>query len=244
MVNAVAVEERLSVTEGSAEIEAVSQLDPRAWFSPGDSFAESRADHVGGRVVVWPDLARAGPVDAGGIAAGPIPQPGLLAGIIRAGGPHRETARRPDRCAAGGGVGGLAAGIWLSLVPAWLVGSFANSAELIDPGGPIARRWRIVLVVVTVLSLLHIALCCVRGGRARLFLWPFGHPFWLVRRLREGGLYTEARDRLWSFVASLRVPSTSAWAWLVSWAPYVGSPCRRSSLRPPVDFRSWVCSEH
>ena len=103
-------------------------------------------------------------------------------------------------------VGGLAAGIWLSLVPAWLVGSFASSAELIDPGGPIARRWRIALVVVTVLSLLHIALCCARGGRARLFLWPFGHPFWLVRRLRGGGLYTEARDRLWSFVARLRLP--------------------------------------
>ncbi len=103
-------------------------------------------------------------------------------------------------------VGGMAAAIWLSLVPAWLVGSYAQSAELIDPGGPIARVWRIGLVLLTILTLTHIVLCCIRGGRFRYFLWPFGNPFWLARRLREGGLYAEARDRLWSFVASLRVP--------------------------------------
>jgi hypothetical protein len=103
-------------------------------------------------------------------------------------------------------VGVLAAGIWLSLIPTWLVGSLARSAELIDPGGPIAHRWRLGLVVVTVLSLSHIAIACVRGGRAGQFLWPFGHPFWLARRMREGGLYTEARDRLWSALASLRLP--------------------------------------
>ena len=61
-------------------------------------------------------------------------------------------------------------------------------------------------MVVTVISLLHIAVSCARGGRLRHFLWPFGHPFWLVRRLREGGLYSETRDALWAFVASLRVP--------------------------------------
>src|SRR6185312_11929353 len=37
-------------------------------------------------------------------------------------------------------------------------------------------------------------------------LWPFGHPPWLARRLREGGLYAEARDGLWAFVAALRLP--------------------------------------
>ena len=47
---------------------------------------------------------------------------------------------------------------------------------------------------------------CLRGGRLRHFLWPFGHPFWLVRRLRQGGLYSEARDGLWAFAASLRIP--------------------------------------
>jgi len=102
--------------------------------------------------------------------------------------------------------GGVAAGIWLSLVPAWLVGSYARSAELIDPGGRVALGWRIALVVVTVISLMHIAASCARGGRPRHFLSPFVHPFWLVRRLRQGGLYSEARDGLWEFVAGLRVP--------------------------------------
>jgi len=103
-------------------------------------------------------------------------------------------------------IGGLAAAIWLSLVPAWLVGSYARSAELIDPGGTVDHNWRIGLVVVTAISLFHIAISCARGGRLRYFLWPLGHPFWMMRRLREGGLYSETRDALWAFVVGLRVP--------------------------------------
>jgi hypothetical protein len=103
-------------------------------------------------------------------------------------------------------VGGFTAGIWICLMPTWLVGSYARSADLINPGGRIARNWRIGLLAVTMIALLHIGVSCARGGRLRHFLWPFGHPFWLARRLREGGLYTEARDRLWSFAVSLRIP--------------------------------------
>ena len=84
-------------------------------------------------------------------------------------------------------VGGLAAAIWLTLVPTWLVSSYAYSAQLIDPGGPVARNWRVALVVVTALSLLHIAASCARGGRFRDFLRPFGHPFWLYRQWHAGG---------------------------------------------------------
>jgi hypothetical protein len=103
-------------------------------------------------------------------------------------------------------IGGVFAASWLVLVPAWLVGSFARSAELIDPGGSTARRWWIGLFVVTCLSLLHIAVSCARGGRLRYFLWPLGHPFWLVRRLRAGGFYAETRDGFWAFVAALHFP--------------------------------------
>jgi hypothetical protein len=104
-------------------------------------------------------------------------------------------------------VGGIAAGIWLATVPAWLIGTLlAGPAELIDPGGPASRAWRAALVAVTGLTLFHILTACARGGRLRHFLWPFGHPFWLVRRLRQGGLYTEARDRLWASLAALHLP--------------------------------------
>jgi hypothetical protein len=103
-------------------------------------------------------------------------------------------------------IGGAVAGIWLSLVPAWLVGSFARSADLIDPDGAVSNAWRAALLALTVLSILNIALACARGGRFRYFVLPLGHPFWLAHRLCEGGLYTEARDGFWAFLIALRVP--------------------------------------
>jgi hypothetical protein len=103
-------------------------------------------------------------------------------------------------------IGGMAAGIWLATVPAWLVGTFARSAELIAPGGRSARGWRAALVVTALLTALHVLAACARGGRLRHFLWPFGHPLWTIRRLREGGLYAESRDAFWSSLAALRLP--------------------------------------
>ncbi len=103
-------------------------------------------------------------------------------------------------------LGGMALGIWLALLPAWLVESLARSAELIDPGSRIARNWRAALVAVTVLTFLHLAVAVARGGRLRHFLWPLGHPFWLFRRLRAGGLYVQTRDAVWSYVLALRLP--------------------------------------
>jgi hypothetical protein len=101
-------------------------------------------------------------------------------------------------------VGGLAMGIWLSMVPAWVAGSFAVSAEFVDPGGSAGRAWRFGLVIVAGLTFFHVLIACARGGRLRHFLWPFGHPFWLIRRLRAGGFYAELRDGLWDFLAALR----------------------------------------
>ena len=66
----------------------------------------------------------------------------------------------------------------------WLVGSYAQSAELIDPGGPVRPGWRVALVLVTVLTFVHLLTACARGGRLRHFLWPVGMPFWLARKLR------------------------------------------------------------
>jgi hypothetical protein len=102
--------------------------------------------------------------------------------------------------------GGLALGILLSLIPFWLASSYAHSAELIDPGGVVAQRWRVGLAVVSALSFVQIATACARGGRLRHFLWPVGMPFWLVRGLRSGGLYAACRDGFWEFSAALRLP--------------------------------------
>jgi hypothetical protein len=102
--------------------------------------------------------------------------------------------------------GGLALGILLSLIPFWLAGSYAHSAQLIDPGGVVAQRWRVGLAVVSALSFAQITTACARGGRLRHFLWPVGMPFWLVRGLRSGGLYSACRDGFWDFFAALRLP--------------------------------------
>ncbi len=103
-------------------------------------------------------------------------------------------------------VGGLAAGIYLAMLPAWLVGSVARSAELIEPGGRSALGWRVFFLLLAMVTFGHVLMACARGGRLRHFLWPFGHPFWLVRRLRDGGLYAELRDGLWDYLAALRLP--------------------------------------
>jgi hypothetical protein len=86
-----------------------------------------------------------------------------------------------------------------------LISSLANSAELIDPGGPQARQWRFGLTVVTVLAVIHIVAAVSRGGRLRYFFWPF-NPIWLARRFWRGGYYAEARDAVWDFVMAMRLP--------------------------------------
>jgi hypothetical protein len=100
--------------------------------------------------------------------------------------------------------GAAAVGMAVSMLPLWLVRSLADSAELIDPGGPVARGWRVALGILIVLTFLHLFTACARGGRLRYFLWPFGNPPWLARALRRGGLYAGARDALWDYVTSFR----------------------------------------
>ena len=138
-------------------------------------------------------------------------------------------------------VGGLAMGVWLATLPAWLVGSVAQSADLIDPGGSPARVWRVLLVVVAGLTFFHVLIACARGGRLRHFLWPFGHPFWLIRRMRAGGWYAELRDGFWESLSALRpwyffrlgfVGFLGTLAWLVVPAILISAGGRM----PPLGF--------
>lgn len=103
-------------------------------------------------------------------------------------------------------VGRVIIGCYLPLAILQLMTSFRTSAELIEPGGRIARGWQIALVIVSILAGAHLALALIRGGKLRYFLWPFGNPFWLARRVGQGGLWQQTRDRLWLFVASLHLP--------------------------------------
>jgi hypothetical protein len=105
-------------------------------------------------------------------------------------------------------LGFLVGGVWLLLLPLRLVSSMALSAQIIDPGGAVARNWKIGLTVLTGLT----AVFLVAGLYLMLFLgravaaWWHGGPFVLFGRLAHGGVYTEARDGVWDFVVSLRLP--------------------------------------
>jgi hypothetical protein len=95
-------------------------------------------------------------------------------------------------------------GTWAVLWPLRLVSEMWYSAWLIDPTGRQARGWRVALVLLTIALAVHVAWALFRGGRLRHFLWPA--PLALLRRISRGGMYSEARDRLWNFVVSLRLP--------------------------------------
>ncbi|MCS6864504.1 MAG: hypothetical protein RMJ56_16175 [Gemmataceae bacterium] len=92
--------------------------------------------------------------------------------------------------------------LWL---PLYFLSLQAQAAQIIDPAGPIARQWQLWLAIVTTIVTLHALAAVVRGGRFRDFLRPF-NLLWLVRRVWRGGLFREARDRLWTALVELRLP--------------------------------------
>jgi len=98
---------------------------------------------------------------------------------------------------------GVVLGAILVLLPVWVVSQLWYSSQLISGDSQVTRQWRGALLVLAVLAAVQCGWACFRGGRLRHFLWPA--PLQLLRRLRRGGLYAEARDRLWEFVAGLHV---------------------------------------
>jgi len=160
------------------------------------------------------------------LAALPVLQFLSLGYLLEAGGRIARTGRLRDgfvgvRLAAR--LGGVVVGSWLVLLPVRFLSDLAWSAGIIDPGGRVAARWRLALLLVISLAFVHIVTACARGGRLRYFAWPF-NLFWLLRRLLRGGYYTEARDTVWNTVVSLRLPYyfwlglrgfLGAFAWLV-----------------------------
>jgi hypothetical protein len=114
-------------------------------------------------------------------------------------------------------VGGMVVGVGLMMLPLQLLSSLYVSAQIIAPDGPAARGWKAALIAVTVLVGMHIAMALARGGRLRYFFWPF-NIIWLVRRIARGGYYAAARDGVWDFVVSLRLP----YYWWLGFRGFVG----------------------
>ena len=102
-------------------------------------------------------------------------------------------------------LGGFVLGTWLMVLPLRLVSSMWTSAQLIDPDGTAATGWKITLIVLTVLMLIHIAMAWACGGRLRHFLVPFANPLRVAWYIWRGGFWSQSRDGVWNFAKSLRL---------------------------------------
>jgi hypothetical protein len=102
-------------------------------------------------------------------------------------------------------LGGAIGMCYLLMVPVRLVSELAHAAQVVDPGSPAARAWRLGLLVLILVTALHLLAALARGGKLRYFFWPF-NIVWLLRRIFQGGYYAEARDTTWEFVERLRLP--------------------------------------
>jgi hypothetical protein len=143
------------------------------------------------------------------LAAVPVAQLLCFGYLLEAGGRVARTGRLRDGLIGvrkASRLGSMVIGAGLFLLPLQIASGVATSAELIDPGGINGRLWRVGMVVLTSLVVLQVIGACARGGRIRHFLLPFGNPFWIVRRVRRGGAYAAARDSVYDFAASLRLP--------------------------------------
>jgi hypothetical protein len=161
-----------------------------------------------GSILEWLFGAAVLMIGLAALAALPVLQFLSLGYLLEAGGRVARSGRLREafigvRLAAR--LGGIVVGSWLLLLPVRLVSGVAQSAQMIDPGGSIARGWRFGLLVLIGLTALHIAAACARGGRLRYFIWPF-NVIWLLRRFLRGGYYAEARDAVWDTTCSLRLP--------------------------------------
>ena len=101
-------------------------------------------------------------------------------------------------------LGSFVAGTWLVLWPVRYVSGMWQDAYLIAPNSPVTQQWRVGLIVLTFLTLWHIAWACLRGGRLRHFLWPAPLRFW--RWLRGPDKYKRANEAVNRHIAGLRLP--------------------------------------
>lgn len=179
--------------------ERVQVIDERSWFRIVLHVVASSWEWLFGVASLLVGLAL--------LATIPVLQLLSLGYLLEVSGRVARTGRLRDgfvgiRSAAR--IGSVVLGTWLVLWPLRVVSDMGYSAWLIEPNGRMARGWRVGLVLLTVLLTVHLAWAWFRGGRLRHFLWPA--PVRLLRRLLQGGMYREARDRLWEFVSSLRLP--------------------------------------
>jgi hypothetical protein len=169
------------------------------WFRRAVLSAASGADWLFGAAALVLDLAV--------LCAIPVGQLLALGYLLEVTGRVARSGRLADgfvgvRKAAR--LGSIALGVALCWLPLWFASQFATAAEIIEPGGVVARRWNVVLAVLASAFAIHVTAACCRGGRLRYFASPFNFV-WFVRRIAHGGFWAEIRDAVWTTAVGLRL---------------------------------------
>jgi hypothetical protein len=202
-------EERSSAIVDVLPVEEVPPWVEPVRSAPGAVFGSvGRLLGIVGSILEWVFGAATLTIGLAVLAALPVLQFLSLGYLLEAGGRVARTGRLRDGFVGVRAVarpGGMVLCTCLFFLPAWIVAGLARSAQIIDPGGRAATAWRMGLSLLIVVTTLHVAAACLRGGRIRYFLWPFNFV-WLIRRSLRGGYYAEARDAVWNAVTALRLP--------------------------------------
>ena len=101
-------------------------------------------------------------------------------------------------------LGAVVFGTWVWLLVVRFVTSIAADAELIDPHGPVAVRWRVARIATTVLVGLHLLLAWRAGGSLVSFVRPIRNLRLAIARWRAGSLWRGATAALAGVLAAIR----------------------------------------
>lgn len=101
-------------------------------------------------------------------------------------------------------LGGLVIGTWLWLLVIRFVTQAAADAALVDPGGPAARGWAVVHIVVSLLVGFHLLATWFSGGGLPSFFRPLRNARLFVGALRAGTAWATASAALGQVLATIR----------------------------------------
>jgi len=195
------IDDQVDVLEDRIEVidDRVEVFQPRHWLAVAYGAVASAAEWVFGLASLVVLLAA--------LSTFPLIQLVSLGYLLEASGRIARSGRFRDgfvHIREAARIGSVVLGTWLVLWPLRFVSDLWYTAQLIDEDSLASRGWRVALVVLVLLLMLHLAWALFRGGKLRHFFWPA--PVRFVKRVSRWGMYAEARDRLWNFVTSLRLP--------------------------------------
>lgn len=92
----------------------------------------------------------------------------------------------------------------LLFLPVLFVDDMAETAKVLEPGSPMAARWQLGALAITVAWLVHIGWAALRGGRWWHLIWPA--PIKFLAQVWRPRTWSKASDSLYEFVAALQLP--------------------------------------